>query len=98
MGTPEAMLSNAGSVTFERHFRGSVFSSGLTANLHVLPNDNFTMSPVAEHLTEAAETVTAQSGPLGLVSLLGKYNNDPSWEAFPDFLQRYRAEIYRMNE
>ena len=42
-----------------------------------------------------AITVTT---PQGLSSLLGKYNNDPSWEGFEDFLRDYNAQIDRMNE
>lgn len=29
----------------------------------------------------------------GLASLIGKYNDDPSWEEFPAFLEEYRREI-----
>lgn len=42
-----------------------------------------------------AVTVTA---PQGLSSLLGKYNDDPTWEGFADFLADYRREIDRLNE
>lgn len=33
----------------------------------------------------------------GLVSLLGKYNDDRSWEGFSAFLEQYRREIDEMN-
>lgn len=33
----------------------------------------------------------------GLASLVGKYNDDPSWDGFPAFLEQYRREIDEMN-
>lgn len=49
--------------------------------------------------TASANTVTTEATeqPGGLVSLLGKYNDDPSWEDFPAFLEQYRREIDEMN-
>lgn len=52
-------------------------------------------APIAE--TAAADTITIEQSPQGLASLLGKYDNDPSWEDFPAFLEQYRREIDEMN-
>jgi hypothetical protein len=56
------------------------------------------IQPTNEHAeTSSADTVFATEVPQGLVSLLGKYNNDPAWEEFPAFLEQYRREIDEIN-
>ena len=50
-----------------------------------------------ERLLSSSDVITI-TPPQGLSSLIGKYNDDLSWEGFEDFLRQYRAEIDRLNE
>lgn len=43
--------------------------------------------------TAATDTVTVGRHAKGLASLIGKYDNDPSWGDFSAFLEQYRREI-----
>lgn len=47
--------------------------------------------------TAATDTITVAQSPQGLASLIGKYDNDPSWDEFPAFLEQYRREIDEMS-
>lgn len=47
--------------------------------------------------TATANTATVVEATQGLASLIGKYDNDPSWDEFPAFLEQYRREIDEMN-
>jgi hypothetical protein len=49
-----------------------------------------------QSVVEPAETSAAEA-PTGLALLLGKYNDDPSWEDFPAFLEQYRREMDETN-
>jgi hypothetical protein len=51
----------------------------------------------AQECTAAANTANVGEANTGLASLIGKYNNEPSWEEFPAFLEQYRREIDEMN-
>lgn len=52
--------------------------------------------PIQSQAT-SGETANAHVSAQGLASLLGKYDNDPSWDEFPAFLEQYRREIDEMN-
>ena len=47
--------------------------------------------------TANVNTVNVRRSTRGLSSLLGKYNDDPSWDDFSAFLEHYRREIDEMN-
>lgn len=50
----------------------------------------------SDHMA-TANTATVVESTQGLASLIGKYNNDPSWDDFPAFLEQYRREIDEIN-
>jgi hypothetical protein len=82
---------------------GSVF----TESFHYAISGGIVLDVDVEHSLEnagvtsavysASDAITIPT-PLGLKSLLGKYNDDPSWEHFSDFLEQYRREIDAINE
>jgi hypothetical protein len=48
--------------------------------------------------TASTNTIIMDETVWGLASLLGKYDDDPSWDEFPAFLEQYRRQIDEMNK
>jgi hypothetical protein len=90
MSTRENMLYRVG-FDLTESFSGSLSVAAKLLGISAQrPSD-----PAAE--TAATDTITVAHSPQGLASLLGKYNDDPSWEDFPAFLEQYRREIDEMS-
>lgn len=50
--------------------------------------------------SESVQTSTIAvnvQGPRGLAALVGKYDNDPTWDDFNDFVAEYRRQMDEMN-
>ena len=93
MSANENVIRELAAARFINHYQwGSFISGGLSFEVNALAGTE----PWGE-VVSASDTITVTI-PQGLSSLLGKYNDDPSWDGFSDFLEEYRREIDRANE
>lgn len=79
------------------HKWGSAISGGISFDIENVQPAGITTVVGATGALSSADTITLFTPP-GLKSLLGKYNNDPSWDEFPNFLEQYRREIDAIND
>ena len=92
----EMPKTGLGSIFTESFHWGHAISGGIVLDVDVEHSLEKNVG-VTSAVYSASDAITIPT-PLGLKSLLGKYNDDPSWEEFSDFLEQYRREIDAIKE